>query len=83
MISKAILNNVKQYKKRDASMDHHSQIKGLGSNGIKLPNIYNEENKQNSGLHQTKYLRSKAALEGAVSRRVHSRMASMDFKERR
>jgi hypothetical protein len=49
MISKAIFNNVKQYKKRDNSMDNHSNIKGLRNSGIKLPIIVKDDNKLGSG----------------------------------
>lgn len=41
MITKALLNNVKQYKKRDASMDCQGKMKGVVKNGVRLPVIHN------------------------------------------
>jgi hypothetical protein len=47
MIPIAILNNVKQYKKREASLDNHANLKALRSSGVKLPSIIRHDSKSN------------------------------------
>lgn len=43
MKTKSILNNVKQYKYRDYSMEPQNNTKNLGNSAIRLPPIHSED----------------------------------------
>lgn len=82
MISKALLNNVKQYKQRDASMDQYARLKPRNA-GLKLPQINNHNEKHTIHLaqHQVKYLKSRCNPLEEVSlqkKKSHSRMPSIE-----
>lgn len=75
MISKTLLNNVKQYKRRDASMDNQ-QVKGVKNCGVKLPMINDNKNGEQ---HQGKFVKSKCVpLEAIKHKRASSKVASLD-----
>ncbi len=70
-MSKALLNNVKYYKKRDSSLDQNNFKSNKGqAQGVKLPNL----------AKQTRYVKSKANLLEAVpqKKKAHSRLPSYD-----
>ena len=58
-------------------MDNHSSIKGLRNSGIKLPILVKDDSKLGSGQYKSKYLKSKASIEDASTRRS-SRMGSVE-----
>lgn len=88
MLSKVLLNNVKQYKKRDASMDQFASFsKAHPAKHLKLPQISNQiansnlnnfQPQQNTNSHVTKYLKSRGIPleEGSSRKKMHARMLS-------
>ena len=75
MISKALICNVKQYKKRDASLDQNTlkvNFKAAGANGTKLPHLVGNQ----------RYMKSKQNLLEPMpqKKKAHSRMQSFDSR---
>lgn len=76
MISKTLLNNVKHYKKRDASMDNQTNIKGLKQSTFKLPLINDHKEQQPNKLLKSKCM----PLECMKQKKAHTRMPSYEAK---
>ncbi len=93
MLSKVLLNNVKQYKKRDASMDHYGAYsKNNQGKTFKLPQIATQNNNSNFiqlqaqptqvvPQHMIKYIKSKCLPLEEITlnkKKSHSRIPSLE-----